>query len=252
MSNLWKVSLVIILAIALLASGTAIGLGLNGTRFQFADFPWNQYWNGMNDWMHGHGGLGGMMDGYRFEDRPIPQNKERLSLNDALEIAEGYLGEVWGSAIEIAEIMEFDNHFYIQAVETNTGINAFEFLMDPITAAIHPEPGPNMMWNTKYGMMGGRGMMGGYGMVSGSRAVPANEMAISPQQAREIAQEALNSSNPTSYIDEEVDVFYGYYTLHTLQDGEVTGMLSVNAETGQVWLHTWHGDFVDMLEHSHS
>ena len=42
--------------------------------------------------------------------------------------------------------------------------------------------------------------------------------------------------------------FPGYYTLHTLQDGDVEGMLSVNAVTGAVWRHTWHGEFREMSE----
>ena len=142
--------------------------------------------------------------------------------------------------------MQFDNHFYAQAVETETKINAFEFLIDPFTAAIHPEPGPNMMWNTKYGMMGSRRMMGYF-----SSNIPADELTISPERARELAQAELNRSMPGTSVDEEVDVFYGYYTIHTLKDGEVIGMLSVHGETGQVWLHTWHGDFVNMTEHTH-
>jgi hypothetical protein len=28
-------------------------------------------------------------------------------------------------------------------------------------------------------------------------------------------------------------------------------MQSVNGYTGQVWIHTWHGDFVDMTDHAH-
>ena len=52
-------------------------------------------------------------------------------------------------------------------------------------------------------------------------------------------------------VGDEVDPFYGYYTLHTLNDGEIEGMLSVNGTTGQVWYHSWHGDFLDMTEDAH-
>jgi len=38
----------------------------------------------------------------------------------------------------------------------------------------------------------------------------------------------------------------GYYTLHILEDSETIGMLSVNAYTGQVFHHHWHGDFIEM------
>ncbi|WP_405811456.1 hypothetical protein OG729_01425 [Streptomyces sp. NBC_00210] len=36
----------------------------------------------------------------------------------------------------------------------------------------------------------------------------------------------------------------GYYTLHTMQSGKITGMLSVNSSTGQVRYHTWHGTYI--------
>jgi hypothetical protein len=42
--------------------------------------------------------------------------------------------------------------------------------------------------------------------------------------------------------------FYGYYTLDILRDGQPAGMLSVNGYTQQVFVHTWHGDFVEMSE----
>ncbi|GAA3772983.1 hypothetical protein GCM10022403_005170 [Streptomyces coacervatus] len=36
------------------------------------------------------------------------------------------------------------------------------------------------------------------------------------------------------------------WALHTLDHGRITGMVSVNASTGQVWYHSWHGTFVAM------
>jgi len=39
-----------------------------------------------------------------------------------------------------------------------------------------------------------------------------------------------------------------YYTLHVLNDGQIEGMLSVNGYRGQVWYHSWHGQFVNMIE----
>ena len=38
--------------------------------------------------------------------------------------------------------------------------------------------------------------------------------------------------------------FPGYYTLDTTRAGTTTGMVSVNAATGTVWYHTWHGRFL--------
>lgn len=96
-------------------------------------------------------------------------------------------------------------------------------------------------------------MMGGFGgMMGGFRNISNNDMSVSPEQARELAQAKLDNLLPGTTVDEEVDVFYGYYTIHTLHDGEVVGMLSINGYTGQVWLHTWHGNFIYMTEHAHS
>ncbi|MFI6355353.1 hypothetical protein ACIBJF_22430 [Streptomyces sp. NPDC050743] len=46
----------------------------------------------------------------------------------------------------------------------------------------------------------------------------------------------------------EADRFPGYYTLHTLRDHHIVGMLSVNATTSTVWYHTWHGHFLQMRQ----
>jgi hypothetical protein len=62
------------------------------------------------------------------------------------------------------------------------------------------------------------------------------------------AQAYLDQAQSGLTADDHADTFYGYFTLHTLQDGQVVGMLSVNGYTGQVWYHTWHGDFIGMSE----
>ncbi len=72
-------------------------------------------------------------------------------------------------------------------------------------------------------------------------------MAVSAEEARAAAQAYLDAAYPGLTADEEAEAFYGYYTLHILEDGQVVGMLSVNGTTSAVWLHYWHGDFVDMF-----
>jgi hypothetical protein len=47
---------------------------------------------------------------------------------------------------------------------------------------------------------------------------------------------------------ETPEQFPGYYTVHILKNGKVTGMLSVNGFTGQVWYHTWHGALIQMKD----
>ena len=44
------------------------------------------------------------------------------------------------------------------------------------------------------------------------------------------------------------DAFPDYYTLHVLEGDRLAGMLSVNAYTGAVWYHRWHGRFLSMTE----
>jgi hypothetical protein len=90
------------------------------------------------------------------------------SLPDAREAFEQAVSSSYGDPnLEVVDVMEFANNFYAEVEERDTGIHAMELLIDRRSGRVHPEPGPNMMWNTKYGMMGGQGMMGpdGQGMM---------------------------------------------------------------------------------------
>ena len=101
------------------------------------------------------------------------------------------------------------------------------------------------------GMMGGAAMMGSAGMMAGgdSRIAPVQTRngGITAAEARGIARRWLDR-NATAITAGEPEAFPGYYTLHTMRNGDVTGMLSVNASTGAVWFHWWHGRFVSMSE----
>jgi hypothetical protein len=92
-----------------------------------------------------------------------------------------------------------------------------------------------MMWNLKYGMMGGR-----------TGSVRSN--AIDMEEAKKLASEYLDRVRGHGPYDFAADEFYGYYTLDVKKNGAVLGMLSVNAFSGQVWYHTWHGGFIGMQE----
>lgn len=76
-------------------------------------------------------------------------------------------------------------------------------------------------------------------------------MTVSDGRARQEAQGWLDANQPGSTA-EALGQFYNYYTLRILKDGKVTGMLSVNGFTGQIWHHTWHGAFVRTSEVSTS
>jgi len=168
---------------------------------------------------------------------------DALSLDESEDAIKQYLSTYSSDEeLHIGEIMIFDNQAYAQIVEEETGKGAFEVLVDPSTLSVYYEQGPNMMWNLKYGRMRG-GMMGSVNYGDGIN------LPISGEEAIQIADEYLIRRGYELTIDERADPFYGYYTIHTIKDGEVYGMLSVNGYSGQVFIHTWHGDFIEMSEH---
>jgi hypothetical protein len=192
--------------------------------------------------------FGGMIGGPGFT---LPQSQGALeplgSMEEAAGRVESWLGDVGFQDFAPAEVMAFSNGYYV-AVDDSEGAGAFELLVDPATGWISPEPGPNMMWNTDYGMMGGRlgaGMIGGMMGMMGGNAGEAGA-AISAEEARVIADDWLERVLPGEKA-ETAHAFPGYYTFDTERDGQVQGMLSVNATTGAVWYHVWHGSFLGEL-----
>jgi hypothetical protein len=174
-----------------------------------------------------------------------------------------------------AEVIQFSDNFYVR-LDDQQGKPATEVLVDPRSGAVTLEYGPAMMWNTRYRMMSGRttgagGMMGG-GMMGGSGSgmmgggssrgmatgmmghygssptwTPRHTGPVDAAQARALANRWL-SDQGTGQSTGNPDAFPGYYTMETLKDGKVAGMISVNQATGAVWYHWWHGRFVAIAE----
>ncbi len=72
---------------------------------------------------------------------------------------------------------------------------------------------------------------------------------IDEGRAREMALNSLRKLFSGHEVDVEEPIsFYGYYTFDYSVDGKMNGMLSVNAFSGEVWYHTWHGYFITMRE----
>ncbi|HFC08878.1 MAG TPA: hypothetical protein ENJ54_03315 [Chloroflexi bacterium] len=220
---------------------TAMGSGNGGMMDSDDEMMGNGYGNG-GAMMGGGYGNGEMMDAYASNPEAQP-----LTLPEAQSAVEAYLQRLGNPDLQLGEVMIFDNHAYAEIIEKSTGVGAMEVLVDPATRTVYPEPGPNMMWNQKYGRRGNGGMMG-YGAAS---TTPTADMPITPAKARQLAQQFLDRNYPGVQVATEADPFYGYYTLHTLKDGQVIGMLSVNGYTGQVFLHTWHGKFITMSNEAH-
>jgi hypothetical protein len=174
--------------------------------------------------------------------------------------------------LEVGEVMRFSNHYYAELEED--GRPATEVLVDPESGSVQLEFGPAMMWNTRFGMMadarmmdgammggvpgmmggammdGAGGMMGGADMMGGAGFAdptwaPSGEGEVSAADARGIARRWL-AANGDGLEAGEPETFPGYYTLHVLRAGKVTGMLSVNAVTGAPWYHWWHGRLLSM------
>jgi hypothetical protein len=184
-----------------------------------------------------------------------------VTLDEAKATAQQYLASLGNPNLEIKEIMEFQYNFYIIYYEKDTGRGAFEMLIwkqaPPegmmgggtgmrgmmggygAVGVITPEPGPNMMWNTKYGYMRS-GMMGFSNQASTAETV-------SSDQATQLAQQYLDTNLSNAKV-EMATHFYGYYTFDFTINEKTAGMLSVNAYTGQAWYHSWHGEFIQEIE----
>jgi hypothetical protein len=175
--------------------------------------------------------------------------------------------------LRVGEVMRFDNQYYAEL--TADGRGATEVLIDPATGTVMLEPGPAMMWNTRYGMMRGTGMMAGArtgggstapgpggmmgagGMMggpastpgpAGGAAAPATPAgAVTAAQASAIANRWLRDASPGLSAGRP-EPFPGYFTIDTIRGDRIEGMLSVNAATGAVWYHSWHGRFIEMSE----
>jgi hypothetical protein len=225
------------------------------------------------------GATGWQMMGGRYSYRPATSTSVR-TLTSARADAQQFASRL---GLRVDEVMQFERNFYAKLVD-GKGNAATEVLVDPTSGFVSIEYGPAMMWNTRYGMgaagaamMGsyGTGMMGtrgghststpGYGaggmsssdsggMMGGSGASSAltptpsqTNGTVSLADAHTLAQRWLDANEPGVVVETGGDVFPGYYTLETLKDSKIAGMISVNATTGAVWPHWWHGAFIAKL-----
>ncbi|WP_405860060.1 hypothetical protein OG361_35030 [Streptomyces sp. NBC_00090] len=189
---------------------------------------WDSWGPGMRPGMTGRDdcawGPGMMGGGYwqRGDGTPVE------TLDQARQRADTFADRL---NLRVGEVMQFSKNFYAE-LQTLDGQLATEILVDPSDGDTGIEYGPAMMWNTDYGMhQRGR-----------------TETRISPDEAQERAQKWLHDRGSDLTVG-EAEAFPGYYTLHTLRSGEISGMLSVNASTGVVWDHTWHGIYITTSKH---
>jgi hypothetical protein len=194
---------------------------------------------GMKGRMGGGYGFGGMMRSYGYAT-PYANTGTPLTITQAKTIAQNYVTSIGNPDLTVKQVEEFTNNFYVQVNEANSGKGAFELLINKYTGSIYPEMGPNMMWNTKYGMMRS-------GALGGIFGTPTTTMTVTQEQATIDAQTYLNSYISGAKTG-DVNTFYGYYTIEVLNGATTYGMLSVNGYSGQVWFHSWHGTFIAELQ----
>ena len=205
--------------------------------------------------MGGH--PGGMMGGYGSST--TSRRPSASALGSIRGEVESWLRSRGYGGFRVSEVMAFSNNDYV-AVRDAKGKPAFELLTTPSLSWLMEEP-PSMMWNTRYGMMRGYGrswsgmgsMMGG-GMMGGGMMGGWNGWYGSGQgkvssvaEAATIADRWLARTGRGERVESDVGGmghFPGYYTLDTTRGGKTVGMLSVNASTGAVWYHGWHGRFL--------
>jgi len=203
--------------------------------------PNGQYYQPVYPFQFGggcHGGFGRNL--YGPSTAPYTYTGAPLNITTAKTIAQNYVASLSNPDLKVEEVEEFTNNFYVKIHETSTDKGAFELLINKYTGSIYPEMGPNMMWNTKYGMMRG-------GILGGIFGTPTATLPVTATQATTNAQQYLTSYLPETTTG-DVTTFYGYYTIEVLSNGNPYGMLSVNGYNGQVWYHTWHGTFIQELE----
>jgi hypothetical protein len=197
----------------------------------------------------------GMMNQYNQQLTTQVQSDSPRTIEQAESVAQRYLQSTGNPNLAIKEIMEFQYNFYVIYYEKNTGRGAFEMLIWKQTprygmmgggmmrgyaeGIIMPELGLNMMWNSRYGPMA-NGIMGYLGQESSTMTVPETK-------AQQLAQAYLNANFQNGKTEMATE-FYGYYTFDFTINGKIAGMLSVNGYSGQVWYHSWHGDFIQEVE----
>lgn len=175
--------------------------------------------------MMGNTMMGNMMALYYPGSKPITQD-------EAIKNMESF-AQQYGPNMEVDDFMTFSSNYYGVVKDANSSQDIAEALVDRYSGSAYPEPGPNMMWNTRYGA--GR--------------IQEEGITYDLAGSKKLAEEFLNGYLPEAQIMESHEM-PGYYTFDFGRK-DIEGMLSVNAYSGQIWVHTWHGPYLgDMNETS--
>lgn len=170
------------------------------------------------NYSYGSGMMGDMMALYYPGATPINQEEARQKMED--------FAKQYGSNLEVDDFMAFSSNYYAVLKDTDSNQSIAEILVDRYSGSVYPEPGPNMMWNTRFGA--GR--------------MKAEGADYDLAGAKKLAEIFLTGYLPGAQITESKQM-PGYYT-YDFGRQDIEGMLSVNAYSGQIWVHTWHGPYL--------
>ena len=169
-----------------------------------------------------HNPVPGMMGGFGVDVQTSVTQAQLVAVRDQVERS---LADSGYPRFRVAEVMAFERNDYV-LVRDGAGRPAFELLADPNGRWLMPEPGPNMMWNTTYGM---------------HVWADAGSMTVAQAKAR---ADAWLDAHRAGWKAGDATALPGYYTIDVEQSGKTVGMLSVRSATGAVWFHNWHGTFL--------
>jgi len=161
-------------------------------------------------------GYGDMMALYYSDAKPISSESALMSMKE--------LAEQYGPNVKVEDFMTFSGNYYAILEDNESKKGMAEVLVDRYSGLARPEPGPNMLWNTRFGA--GRERSGGK----------------SPAEAKKLAEDFLMNYLPGAKVMETA-AMPGYYTFDFGREN-IDGMLSVNAYDGEIWVHTWHGFYL--------
>jgi hypothetical protein len=197
---------------AALGDGVRLGSDMMGA----AGHPGSQALNGAMWGMLGRLGLLGF----------VPADAVPLTAADAERRLTAFAASC-GPDIQVVAVTPFANAVYAQ-LSDGTGMRIGEVLVDRYTGLVMPEPGPTLLWNTRWGLAAG---------------------TVSPPRYDVAAAKRLAASFLARYLPGAIvrtgTALPGYATFAYGRGQTIEGLLSVNAMTGVVWVHAWLGPALD-------
>jgi hypothetical protein len=222
---------VLILLLSLLVWGSAVALAQTAGEFSVQSPQTGVHAPSVGGPPLGHGAAGGAIGGgmvglgspYAPGTISIP-----ITSNKALDIVDKYLRKTNNEDLFADRLYEYNTHFEVELRERDTRRGAFELLIDKFNGRVTPEEGPNLLWNTKYGLNGNY-----FGVQP--------PMTLSLDDALRQVGEFIKRTSPELKVSGDVIEYYGYYEFHIVQDGKLAIEANVSGFGGQLWIENWHG-----------